>query len=40
MHDGLLNEWGLRVLDGVLDMEAQRSGDVVRRLTVGEMIDL
>jgi len=40
VHDGLLNEWGLRVLDGVLDMEAQRSGDVVRRLTVGEMIDL
>jgi L-ascorbate metabolism protein UlaG (beta-lactamase superfamily) len=40
VHDGLLNEWGLHVLDGVLDMEAQRSGSVVRRLTVGEMIDL
>ena len=40
VHDGLLNEWGLHVLDGVLDMESQRSGSVVRRLTLGELIDL
>jgi L-ascorbate metabolism protein UlaG (beta-lactamase superfamily) len=35
IHDGLLNEWGLKVLDGVLAGEADRLGADVRRLPVG-----
>lgn len=40
VHDGLLNDWGLQVLDRVLDMEAQRSGAEIRRLRPGETVEL
>jgi L-ascorbate metabolism protein UlaG (beta-lactamase superfamily) len=40
IHDGLVNEWGLRALDGVLAMEAERAGVDVRRLRVGESVEV
>ncbi|MEV4162001.1 MBL fold metallo-hydrolase [Nonomuraea dietziae] len=40
VHDGLMNEWGLQVLDGVLAMEAERSGADIRRLKPGESVEL
>ncbi|MEU6997864.1 MBL fold metallo-hydrolase [Nonomuraea sp. NPDC046570] len=39
-HDGLLNEWGLRVLDSVLASEATGLGADIRRLSPGESVDL
>lgn len=35
-----MNEWGLQVLDGVLAMEAERSGADIRRLKPGETVEL
>ena len=35
VHDGLLNSWGLQVLDGVLRSEAERLGADIRRLRPG-----
>ncbi|MEV4834150.1 MBL fold metallo-hydrolase [Nonomuraea sp. NPDC049486] len=35
IHDGLLNEWGLKVLDGVLAGEGERAAAEFRRLPVG-----
>ncbi len=32
IHDGLLNSWGLQVLDSVLASEAERGGVEIRRL--------
>ncbi|GAA2309345.1 MBL fold metallo-hydrolase [Nonomuraea roseoviolacea subsp. roseoviolacea] len=40
VHDGLLNDWGLRVLDGVLAAEAAGLGTTVGRLAPGESVDL
>jgi L-ascorbate metabolism protein UlaG (beta-lactamase superfamily) len=40
IHDGLLNEWGLRVLDDVLAMEAERAGTEIRRPRAGESVEL
>ncbi|MGC4789602.1 MBL fold metallo-hydrolase [Micromonospora sp. DT178] len=40
IHDGLLNDWGLRVLDGVLRSEADRLGADIRRLRPGERVHL
>lgn len=40
IHDGLLNDWGLRVLDGVLQIEAERTGADIRRLHPGERVTL
>jgi len=40
IHDGLLNAWGLRVLDGVLESEAGRLDADIRRLSPGESTDL
>jgi len=40
VHDGLINEWGLRVLDDVLAMEAKRPNADIRRLMPGESVDL
>ncbi|HLL37563.1 MAG TPA: MBL fold metallo-hydrolase [Streptomyces sp.] len=40
IHDGLLNEWGLKVLDDVLAMEAKRAGADIRRLHPGETVEL
>ncbi|MEY9212082.1 MBL fold metallo-hydrolase [Thermobifida halotolerans] len=40
VHDGLLNERGLAVFDGVLAGEARRSGADVRRLRPGESVEL
>ncbi|MFJ9616066.1 hypothetical protein [Streptomyces noursei] len=40
IHDGLLNEWGLKVLDDVLAREAGRAGADVRRLRAGESVEL
>ncbi|MGW3494764.1 hypothetical protein [Streptomyces sp. NPDC001020] len=40
IHDGLINEWGLMVLDDVLEMEAKRAGADIRRLRPGESVEL
>ena len=40
IHDGLLNHWGLQVLDGVLASEAERGGLEIRRLQPGDNITL
>ncbi|MEV4219578.1 MBL fold metallo-hydrolase [Nonomuraea sp. NPDC049725] len=40
VHDGLLNEWGLKVLDGVLESERDGLGADIRRLPVGGTVDL
>ncbi|WP_049564082.1 MBL fold metallo-hydrolase [Nonomuraea sp. SBT364] len=40
VHDGLLNEWGLKVLDGVLESERERLGADIRRLPVGAAAEL
>ncbi|CAL9657655.1 MBL fold metallo-hydrolase [Streptomyces sp. Tu 3180] len=40
LHDGLLNDWGLKVLDDVLAAEAERAGADIRRLRPGESVDL
>ncbi|MET9023473.1 MBL fold metallo-hydrolase [Actinopolymorpha sp. NPDC004070] len=40
IHDGLLNEWGLSVLDDVLAMEAERAGTEIRRPRAGEIVEL
>ncbi len=40
IHDGLLNDWGLQVLDSVLQSEGQRLDAEVRRLAIGESAEL
>jgi L-ascorbate metabolism protein UlaG (beta-lactamase superfamily) len=40
VHDGLLNERGLGLVDALLAAEAQRTGREMRRLHVGEVVDL
>lgn len=40
IHDGLLNDWGLKVLDDVLAMEATRSAADIRRLRHSESVDV
>ncbi|MFF0007655.1 hypothetical protein ACFYQT_30050 [Streptomyces tibetensis] len=40
IHDGLVIEWGLKVLDDVLAMEAERAGAEIRRLRPGESVEL
>ncbi|MET7906622.1 MBL fold metallo-hydrolase [Streptomyces sp. NPDC005355] len=40
IHDGLINEWGLKVLDDVLAMEAKRAGADIRRLRPRESVEL
>lgn len=40
IHDGLLNDWGLQVLDSVLQSEGDRLDAEVRRLAIGESVDL
>lgn len=40
IHDGLLNDWGLKVLDGVLAAEGERLGADIRRLPAGASVDL
>ncbi|MFC4910032.1 MBL fold metallo-hydrolase [Actinomadura gamaensis] len=40
IHDGLVNEIGLAVLDDVLAMEAERAGREYRRPAVGESVEL
>ncbi|MGW0482316.1 MBL fold metallo-hydrolase [Nonomuraea sp. NPDC003214] len=40
VHDGLLNAWGLKVLDGVLESERDGLGADIRRLPVGGTVDL
>ncbi|MFE6692011.1 MBL fold metallo-hydrolase [Streptomyces sp. NPDC057743] len=40
IHDGLLNEWGLKVLDDVLAREAKRADADIRRLHPGESVAL
>ena len=39
IHDGLLSDWGLRVLDETLAREAAALGVEVRRLAVGESVE-
>jgi hypothetical protein len=40
IHDGLINEWGIKVLESVLDSEAERLGADIRRLKPGESVEL
>lgn len=40
IHDGLINEWGLKVLDDVLAMEADRARADIRRLRPGESVEV
>lgn len=40
VHDGLVNEWGLMLLDGILASESERAGLEYRRPAVGETISL
>jgi hypothetical protein len=39
-HDGLLNEFGLGLVDTWLGLEADKQKSEIRRLGVGESIDL
>ena len=40
IHDGLINEWGIKVLESVLNSEAERLGADIRRLKPGESVEL
>lgn len=40
IHDGLLNNWGLQVLDSVLQSEGERLGAEMRRLAIGSSVEL
>ena len=40
IHDGLINEWGIQVLESVLASEAERLGIEIRRLGPGESVEL
>lgn len=40
IHDGLINEWGSKVLESVLDSEADRLNADIRRLRPGESTEL
>jgi len=40
IHDGLINEWGIQVLESVLQGEAERLGADIRRLKPGESVEL
>ncbi|MER6826873.1 MBL fold metallo-hydrolase [Streptosporangium sp. NPDC000563] len=40
IHDGLINDWGVKVLESVLASEAERLGADIRRLPPGESVDL
>ncbi|MHB8191214.1 MAG: MBL fold metallo-hydrolase [Ferrimicrobium sp.] len=40
IHDGLINEWGIKILEGVLTAEAERLGADIRRLKPGESIEV
>ncbi|GIJ81472.1 hypothetical protein SAMN05443287_1279 [Micromonospora phaseoli] len=40
VHDGLLNRWGLEVLDGVLRSEAEHLHADIRRLQSGECVSV
>ena len=40
IHDGILNDVGLRVVDAILDATSERAGTPFRRLAVGESTDL
>ena len=40
IHDGLINEWGIMVLESVLTAEAERLGADIRRLKPGDSIEV
>lgn len=40
IHDGLLNDWGIKVLESVLSSEAEKLGADIRRLKPGESVEL
>ncbi|WP_336209133.1 MBL fold metallo-hydrolase [Nonomuraea sp. LPB2021202275-12-8] len=40
IHDGLLNEWGLKVLDSVLESEQDGLDADIRRLRAGDSVEL
>lgn len=40
IHDGLINDWGIHVLESVLNSEAERLGADIRRLKPGESVEL
>ncbi|MGC5010833.1 MBL fold metallo-hydrolase [Streptosporangium sp. DT93] len=40
IHDGLINEWGVQVLEGVLASEAERLDADIRRLVPGESVEI
>jgi L-ascorbate metabolism protein UlaG (beta-lactamase superfamily) len=39
-HDGLLNDYGLSLVDNYLRLESQKQGAEMRRLTIGESVTL
>lgn len=40
IHDGLINDWGVKVLESVLAAEAERLGADIRRLKPGESVEV
>ncbi|MHB8295708.1 MAG: MBL fold metallo-hydrolase [Acidimicrobiales bacterium] len=40
IHDGLVNHWGQRVIDTILKSEAERDNRQLRRLRVGETVEV
>lgn len=40
IHDGLINDWGIQVLESVLRAEAEKLGADIRRLKPGESVEI
>jgi hypothetical protein len=40
VHDGMLNDIGLKVVDGLVGSMAEKSGSQFRRLDVGAALDI
>ncbi|MCP2339414.1 MBL fold metallo-hydrolase [Actinomadura rupiterrae] len=40
IHDGLVNKWGLEVMERVLAMESERAGRPYRRMEIAESVEL
>lgn len=40
IHDGLINDWGIQVLESALSAEAERLGADIRRIKPGESVEL
>lgn len=40
IHDGLINDWGIKVLESLLDAEANNLNADIRRLEPGESVEI